>query len=584
MQAFKKTAELTRILRLPRRQPIPSEGMIEEMTHLLKKPGGTMRLKPLQALAFYEMAAHGGAFLPLDVGEGKTLISLLAPYVLNAHDPILFLPAHLIEKTNREREELSKHWLIPNNLRIESYQMMGLVKSAGHLELYHPDLLIFDESQKVKNRSAAVTRRFERYMDAHPATKCVAMTGTIMRKSLRDFAHVLRWCLKMGAPVPLINAELDEWALVLDETVDNEFTRLEPGALLELCAPEDLEGVPPKEFGGDHVAARRGFRRRLRETPGIVSSAQTGTEVHFPMDAAEVSRRGQPIPLTIRALTYDMRPITDQHFEKLRREMVTPDGWELAEAVDVWRHSKELAIGFHQVWDPRPPEEWRDKRRNWFKFVRAVLAHSRTYDSPDHVAQACDAGRLDRTVLDEWRAIKDTYEIHTKAIWHDDGAIETAARWMRENPGGIVWTEHVEFALRLEEVTGATYYGAKGLSASGSFVDDANASDCIIVSVDANREGRNLQTKRHANLIVSPEEGADKWQQLLGRTHRPGQTKPVTVDVFLGCAEHVRAWQKAQAGAVSIRDTVGSESKLLIAEIDWIDEETIDSWHGPRWA
>lgn len=581
MQSFKATSELRRILELPRRQPTISAELVDEMTDLLKTPRGTMRLKPLQALALYEMMQCGGAFLPLDVGEGKTLISLLAPYVLDAHDPILLLPAHLIQKTLNDIEEFSYHWRIPRNIRPMSYQMLGLVQYAEELENYHPDLLILDESQKAKNRSAAVTRRLDRYMDAHPTTKVVAMTGTIMRKSLRDFAHTLRWCLKMGAPVPLTDAELDEWALVLDETVENEFTRLEPGALLQLCTPDDIANAPPKEFGGEHVAARRGFRRRLRETPGVVSSADTGTEVHYPPESPEA---GEPIPLTIRALTYDMEPITSAHFKTLRDEMVTPDGWTLWEAVDVWRHSKELALGFHQIWSPRPPEEWRAARKAWFQYVRAVLSHSRTYDSPDHIAQACDAGLLDRTALDAWRKVKDTYEINVKAIWHDDSAINAARRWMQENPGGIVWTEHVEFAARLSEATGATYYGAKGLSSSGAFVDDAPASECIIVSVDANREGRNLQSKRYRNLIVSPEEGADKWQQLLGRTHRPGQTHAVTVDVFLGCAEHARAWRKAKAGALSIRDTVGSESKLLIANVEWPDDDVIDSWSGARWG
>src|SRR5665213_22043 len=212
MQSFKHTSELKRILDLPRRAPVIAPALVDEMTNLLRTPNGTMRLKPLQALALYEMMQCQGAFLPLDVGEGKTLISLLAPYVLDAKQPIMLLPAHLIQKTHREQEALSKHWRIPNNIRLMSYQILGLVQSADELEIYRPDLIVFDESQKAKNRSAAVVRRLCRYMDAHPETKCVAMTGTIMRKSLRDFAHILRWCLKMGAPVPLTDGELDEWA------------------------------------------------------------------------------------------------------------------------------------------------------------------------------------------------------------------------------------------------------------------------------------------------------------------------------------------------------------------------------------
>jgi len=579
-EAIRATEDFERIHALPRRVPAlagpASDALVDALTSYLRTPSGTMRLRPLQALALHDIGTCGGGFLPLDVGEGKTLISLLAPYVLDAKRPLMLLPANLIGKTARERESLAAHWRIPNHIRLMSYQMLGLADYAMELEQYGPDVIVADECHKLKNKDAAVTRRVARYVDRHPDTRFVAMTGTIMRKSLKDFARVLRWCLKDGAPVPLDDAELDLWAECLDEDADG-FSRPSPGALLHWATDADVEAY------GDHVAARRGFRRRLRETPGIVASADTGTEVVRP--------DGAPVRLEIRALRYDVSRVTTDHFQRLRKEMVTPDGWVLWEAAQVWMHAKELAIGFHGIWDPRPPDEWRNARREWFAFVREVLSRSRTYDSPEHVAQACDAGKLPTRALEAWRAVKDTFTPNPVPVWHDDSALRVAAAWMRKGPG-IVWTEHVAFARRLSEMTGAVYYGAKGFSDDGRFVDDGDADGCVIVSVDANREGRNLQHKWSRNLVTSPAEGADLWQQLIGRTHRPGQAAPVvTVDVFLGCAEHARAWAKATAGAVSIRDTVGSESKLLVAlegrdgsSVSWPDQDEIDSWQGPRWG
>ena len=642
-EAIRATEDFERIHALPRRVPAAgADALVDALTAYLKTPTGTMRLRPLQALALHEIGTVssggtvGGGFLPLDVGEGKTLTSLLTPVVIaaaaqaagrvGAQRPLLLLPANLIQKTARERDALAEHWRIPRHIRLMSYQMLGLVQSALELEQYQPDLIIADEVQKLKNRDAAVTRRVERYMERHPETAFVGMTGTIMRKSIRDFAHVLRWCLKDGAPVPLKDAELDEWALCLDERIENEFQRVDPGALLRFASPAEVAAY------GEQVAARRGFRRRLRETPGIVASADTGTEV--------VRADGTPVRLEIRALKYDVSPVTDGHFGKLRDDGVTPDGWVLWEAAETWRVAKELALGFHYVqvdqarysdWQQkvrtsaedsfargattgwgalatmskgyreqfdifletaRPPERWRDAKRNWFAAVREVLSRSRTWDSPEHIAQACDAGKLPGVapILETWRAIKDTFVSQSVAVWHDDSALRAAAAWMRKGPG-IVWTEHRVFAEALSELTGAVYYGAKGFSDDGRFVDDGDADGCVIVSVDANREGRNLQYKWHRNLITSPAEGADLWQQLLGRTHRPGQTAPVvTADVFLGCAEHARAWAKATAGAYSIRDTVGSESKLLVAlegrdgsSATWPDQDEIDSWSGKRW-
>lgn len=563
LSAVERTSCLERILALPRRAPAPTSGLAEQLTDLLKTPHGTMSLRPLQALALHDIGVCGGGFLPLDVGEGKTLISLLAAYVLDAQRPLLLLPANLITKTSREARELAQHWMIPKNIRFMSYQMLGLVQAAAEVELYSPDVIIADECQKLKNRDAAVTRRVERYLDAHPDTKVVAMTGTIMRRSLRDFAHILRWALKAKAPVPLRDSEVDEWALALDERIENEFQRVEPGALLKLVDADDHTHLDPL------IAARRAFRKRLRETPGVVASAESGTAV----DAG----------LTIRALRYDVSSVTRSHFNRLRRDKVTPDGWELWEAADVWRHARELAIGFHQVWDPRPPEDWREARKAWFQFVRGVLQRSRTWDSPEHVAQACDAGKLPSYALDAWRKIKDTFVPNPVPIWHDDTALRLAAKWMQKP--GLVWTEHVPFAERLEKATGVKYYGAKGLSADGEFIDDADPTRAVIVSVDANREGRNLQRKWSRNLITTPMEGSDVWQQLLGRTHRPGQlAAEVSVDVFLACEEHARAWAKACNGALAVRDTVGAESKLLLADIEWPDADEIASWRGPQWG
>lgn len=573
MQSVRATDDLRRILALPRREPVPAPGLREELSDLLCTSSGKMSLFPLQALALHDIGTCGGAFLPLDVGEGKTLISLLAPYVLDAKRPLLLLRAHLVEKTNRERAELARDWVIPNHVCFMSYQMLGVRQSATWLETYKPDLIIADESQALKNRDAAVTRRVARYMDRHPGTKFIGMTGTIMRTSIRDFAHVLRWCLKENAPVPSTDAEVEEWALALDEKIDNEFQRHEPGALLQFANREEIETL------GELAAARRGFRRRLRETPGVVCSAETGTKVEH---TCKTSGGKKPVALKIRALRYDVSAITTQHYKRLRDDKVTPDGFDIWEAAEVWRHARELALGFHQVWQPQSPLEWREARRKWYAFVRAVLSRSRTWDSPGHVEMACDAGRLPCAALEDWRKVKDTFTPNPVPVWHDDSALRVAAEWMRQP--GIVWVEHVPFGQRLAQVTGAKYFGADGLSADGQFIDDADGGRCVIASVKANREGRNLQKKWCRNLVTTPAEGADLWQQLIGRTHRTGQHAPaVTVDVFLGCAEHARAWTKARSAAASIRDTVGSQSKLLIADIEWPSADEIASWSGPRW-
>lgn len=159
------SSELRRILELPRRtwSAEATEALVEKMTALLKRPEGTQRLKPIQAIALYETALCGGLFGPIPVGHGKTLISLLAFWVLEAKQPLLLLPAALIKKTEREMKKYAEHWFFPNNIVIHSYEILGRVQGARILSQGW-DVVVADECHKLRNKRAAVTRRMSRFM------------------------------------------------------------------------------------------------------------------------------------------------------------------------------------------------------------------------------------------------------------------------------------------------------------------------------------------------------------------------------------------------------------------------------------
>jgi hypothetical protein len=54
--------------------------------------------------------------------------------------------------------------------------------------------------------------------------------------------------------------------------------------------------------------------------------------------------------------------------------------------------------------------------------------------------------------------------------------------------------------------------------------------------------------------------------------------------VLLGCLEHADAFRKAYAGAEVVRDTMGEEQKLLLADITWPSDNEIASYRGPLWG
>ncbi len=534
-----------------------------------------MTLRPVQALALHDIGVYGGGFLPVGVGEGKTLISLLASYVLGATKPMLLLPAGLIENAERARRALSEHWLIPTNIRLHSIELLGCAQAERELDEYNPDALVVDEVHRLKNLRAACTRRVARFMAKHSGTPFVGMSGTVMGRSILEFAHILWWSLKQGTPLPATRHELEEWASALDELRPGQYgdvCSLEPGALLELCSAEDR--------GPDAVTtARRGFRRRLVETPGVVATAGDGERVDC--------------SIYVRAKTYKVSPITDQHFRTLRgdaRDRVVYPGWQrpdgkvFEQGVEVWSCARQLALGFHYEWSPPPPPEWMAARKAWSAYVRAVLERSRKYDSPLVVVNAIDAGRLPDAggVLEKWRAVRGAYKPNTVVVWHDDSALRTCAEWMKTP--GIVWTEHDLFARRLAADTGCPYYGAGGLDAQGRYIEDGDPKHAIIASIDANSDGKNLQHKWWRNLVTSPPEGAKVWQQMIARTHRPGQTADeVVVDVLVGCREHVKAWRNAVSSTHAVRDTVGGTPKLLLADVTFPSDGEVERFVGARW-
>jgi hypothetical protein len=229
------TPEVQRIRSLPRRtwEDADLARLAAELTAKYRTPHGRQTLRPVQALALHDIGKAGGLFGPIRVGGGKTLISFLAPLVLDSRAPMLLLPAALIGKTERDLRALSEHWQIPRNIRMLSYEMLGRVQAANAFSVYPPDLIVADEAHRLKNRRAGVTRRVVRYMREHPKTAFVAISGTILSRSIRDFAHILKWCLPHGAPVPCTDGEVEEWGDALDERV-NPLKRSAPGALLTL--------------------------------------------------------------------------------------------------------------------------------------------------------------------------------------------------------------------------------------------------------------------------------------------------------------------------------------------------------------
>lgn len=593
--AVPKSGELIRVATLPRR-PRPGAEELAQLAQAytagLRSLRGEQTLWPLQAWALHELRQCGGAFVAANVGAGKTLIAWLALTVTGARRPLVIVPAALRDKTRKDFRRYAQHWAgpSPDAVRIESYEFIshsGGVDvddhkgSPGFLQTFAPDLIVADEIHKLRRKTSARLKRFKRHMKASPGTKFVALSGTVTNRSLHEYAHILEWCLPNGCPLPLLWEDFGEfgrqetlglWADALDEKVA-EGRRLGPGALLELAGEAGKEA---QRYGGAVAikTARQGYRSRLIETPGVVATQE-----------ARLTRKdGSLVELTLRERAPATRDSSlEPHFRQLRSQGLTPAGLLLADSIQVWACARQLGLGFFYRWEPPGPPEWMAARKEWTSLCREIIkVNKRGLDTEKDVAKAVGKGLYPgKEVLEGWRAIRPTFEPKNEAVWLSFEALEGAARWALEGPG-LIWTSHVEFALELQKWTGLAYYGREGVDHTGKPLEAHDPRLPAIVGLMANKEGRNLQAYNR-NLIMCPPSTGLEWEQLLGRTHRSGQERDVTADVWFGCQEHAASFWQAAQDSEYVLDSTGAEYKLITAtnEIPELDE--VEFRGGLRW-
>lgn len=590
------SADFRRVLALPRRvwTPEQMQAAAAWADSWLRRPEGTMSLRPIQGAALYEIHAYKGALLLIRTGAGKTLVSFLAARVLQAVKPLVLMPAHLVEEKRRELAELCRHWYIPNYIRVESYTLLSRLEHADLLDTYCPDLIVCDEAHKLKSKKAAVTKRLHRYIidrtsalrklwiDAGwshddavrnvPKPQCVFMTGTMTSRSLKDYGHLAMYALGDRAPVPMQWSALEEWSEALDEKKGGN--NRPPGVLVSFCSPEDpaytydagfdadLSGSSALDLG----AVRRGYQRRLVETPGVLHTSDLFDDVKL-----DIKIRHLPISVEIRKwLTH------------LRDNWEAPDGWELYEPPQVWSVARQISTGFYYQWQPRPPQEWLSARSNWGAVVRAILkSNRRNLDTALQVQEAIDRGQYDdrsierikddgtleqvyaRPALNDWRQLEPTFKPNPVAVWLCPSVLHYCVEWLRQP--GICWVKHHGFGQALSAMTGVPFHAEKGLSPDGVLINDRNGAP-VIASIGSNSEGRNLQAWWR-NLVVDPMPNGKEWEQLLARCHRPGQRHGVTFEVLIQCTEHQAGFDQALADAQYQADSTGLTMKLLQARI-----------------
>lgn len=517
--------EIERIQALPVRD-WRETAKVDAMTEALRTPGGSQKLRPIQAAALEEAYRLRGVFVHGRVGCGKTLIAALLPTVWGCKRPLLVVRGADVQDTRTAHRELRKHWQVLRSIRVVSYNFLSDPKNEGWLERNRIDGIVLDEAQKAKDiKKAACAIRINRFVIQNPSIPVAALSGTLSpHGDLDHYAHLLLWCLRRHAPIPQEPGLCKVWGRVLR------------GA-----------GDPSRLLGAwDHIEAEERFADRLKSSPGVIISQDVFDGV----------------PLSVSFVLHDASEASRPHYERLRTLWEAPDGWAFCDdsgeaAFQTAEIARQFANGFWYGHDPRPPKWFLEKRKAWAGFCYRKI-ESGAADSEGSIKSKIEAGRMrdGETLLKEWRDAQERFPLKTKAEWIDLEAVRYAKEWIeREGAHGIVWVQHIEVGKILERVTGCKFFHGQ----PGRNILKESGARCVIASIQHAGTSKNLQYAFWKNLLLNPPANGEAIEQLLGRTHRENQTHEVSGEFFISCREHRNAVIQSIRAAEKISGTLSPQ-------------------------
>lgn len=598
--AVERGPDFERIVQLPRR-PVPdprsayARELAEWMTRRLRSvpnpyplpPGGNMF--PTQALAIKELIETGRLMAPIRVGGGKMLLGYLLALVAGATRPLYLLPKSMEHETRTEVLRYSADWgrgrLPASRVSFVSYEKLSNPSSAekvvvangkatvlklGLLQRLRPDFIYADEGHRLGNAGAIGAKRISAYLAECRAagTKCtfVPASGSFFRESLNQAAHIAWWALGDGSPFPHESwEEKMAWAGALDEKQGWQ-ARTEFGALLELLTPHELAAFDAEHDPDDRRAiVCSSIGQRFLETPGVIGSQDGPLGIPLTLEP-EYPAAVDP------AIEDAIIDLLDGNPGAGRPKWSLPDGSLVIDGLALSRHRYTFNLGFYQVQDPPPPQDYRDASLAWAKAARDRLKRNRLrIDSEANLKAAIREGHFKdlAETLDRWDAAQAAYTAATghreppsKAVWFSDEVVEEVRRWLAREGTGIVWVGYIPLGFRLAERLGLPYFGAGKCDATGRHVSAMKRGEAAICSVHSCGTGTNLQHFHSKGLwLCSPSE------QPLGRCHRPGQTaERVENWVYLpGLVQLERYWSKRDYAAKFADPMTKQAQKLVYA-------------------
>lgn len=565
--------ECLRIAGLPPRAPV------EDLTPFFKRPGGTMQLNDEQNGALMEIGINGGALISLPVGMGKTLISFLAGEAVRLagegvdgfvppYEIMLLTKASIRTQTLDEIEKMGRHFRF-NPPRVYSYSELSSQRGRNLLDQVQPDLIICDEAHTLASRISSRSKRFKAYarnyrkLLAHdeerrrrgdknvrrrPPLRFVFLSGSFVKEKIAEFAHLTELVQGEGNIVPRNYKMMQSWDRCLSHKLSPTSTDQRHMAPFIRSMGLFPQSPDVEDF---RVAAREAFRRRFINTSGIVTTSKASTET----------------PLEFHPWKLEVPGVVMEAVNKVDSLWERPDGETFPDVLSKMRYIQQLLQGFFLFWkwpDNKKDDEWVFKRSQWFKELRAFLtsrAAVQDLDSPGLVEKAMRKGTLHgfgnlEAAWRDWREVAHRPVPPTHSSWISDYMVHAVRDFVaqRDEPV-LIWTTTIEMRTALGRHFPIIPRGEK----------PPDKPMTCVTSVMSHGTGLNLQHYR-VNLLTEMLTDAKTMEQLIGRTHRQGQTRTVEAHFPAGNRFFDRKPRTLCASAAYIQASTGSTQKVLTGQ------------------
>lgn len=548
--------EAQRLVELPIEEPMDGEVAALTYTQRYSRTphAPTMTLRPIQGQMLAEAERAGGLVAMAACGEGKTLTSLLLPSVLKAKRPLILLPASMRAQYKGDRVTYGAHWHLVE-MPCMSYEGLSSPSQVTRLNELAPDLIICDEAHHLKNLSSARVKRLEAYLMGSGALFC-ALSGTLVSRSVREYGHLMNYALGPWSPLPRTNDLIETWAQVIEEG----FAPAKQRALHDASA---------WRFDTDPAEA---LHKRLRSARGVVitKSQEVGASLVIERrDYRHTARLRESIARLLESQDVVSATSHVLDVDALDSVLASRDLWTPKDAVfsRVWG---QLAMGFVYIWDwgdRAPDTEWVEARRAWSSALLWGMEHC-GYDSEALLRRDVEAGKVRHKrlvdTLDVWREVEGRPAPLTREVWVDESWVRDVVEWAQSRADApIVWANAGAVARKVAELTGWAVYGG-GKEASERLEAAKHTAHPCIMSIASHGTGKNLQAWGD-QIVAHPLSHPARWEQMLARTHRPGQQRDEVMCAVYRHGMFGRAYRRAVDNARYVLDTTGQKQRLTYA-------------------